>query len=153
MRLLAVRIRAADAGLRRELRQNMKAAAAPVVARVQQSILDMPSKHGGDLRREVAKTVTSRVSLAKTGVQLTILSSGSKMPAGKTNLPAEMDRATGWGHPVFERKSRRRQRKHWTWVRQRGKVGWFENAVAGEARQLRQAVQDAMDTTARKAGG
>lgn len=152
MRLLAARIRAADPALKAELRKNMKAAAGPLVAKVQQSILDMPSKHGGGLRKEVARTVTSQLSVQASGVHLAIVSYGARMPEGKTNLPAEMDRPTGWGHPVFERHSRRRQRKHWTWVRQRGKVGWFEDTISGEAKALRQAAQDAMDATARKIG-
>lgn len=151
MVLLAQRIRAADAGLRRELRKNMQAAAGPVVARVRQSILDMPSRHAGDLRREVAATVTATVSLAKSGVQLNIISDGRKMPAGKTNLPAEMDEPGGWGHPVFGRPTR--SRGEWTWVRQHGKTGWFEATIAGQAPQLRRAVQDAMDAAAAKAGG
>jgi hypothetical protein len=152
MRLLAGRIRAADPTLKTELRKNMKAAAGPLVAKVQQSILDMPSRHAGGLRKDVARTVTSQLSIQKTGVHLAIVSYGARMPAGMTNLPALMDAPTGWGHPVFERHSRRRQRKHWTWVRQRGKPGWFENTISGEAKTIRQAAQDAMDATARKIG-
>jgi hypothetical protein len=152
MRLLAVRIRSADPVLKAELRKNMKAAAGPLVAKVQQSILDMPSKHAGGLRKDVARTVTSQLSVQKTGVHLAIVSYGTRMPEGMTNLPALMDAPTGWGHPVFERRLRRRFRREWTWVRQRGKPGWFEDTISGEAKALRQAAQDAMDATARKIG-
>lgn len=153
MALLAARIRQADPVLQRQLRARMKDAAGPVVDAVKASILAMPSHHAGHLRDDVAKTVTARVSFLKTGVRLDITSNGARMPQGQGNMPALIDSATGWGHPVFLRHRTLRQRKHWTWVRQRGKPGWFEQPISDKAPDLRAAVEAAMDATARQAGG
>src|SRR5215469_18941240 len=126
MRALSARLRGADPKLRAALRRRMNGAAKPLTDKVKDSIMAMESHHDGTLRREIAGTVVSRVSMAGAGVQLTISSLGARMPEGKTNLPAETDRARGWGHPVFERHAVIRHRRHWTWVRQHGKPGWFE---------------------------
>jgi hypothetical protein len=151
MKALAIAIRTADKTLKAELRKNMRDAAGPVVRAVQRSILDMPSHHDGTLRREVAATVTSRISFLASGVQLNILSYGQRMPEGKTNLNAAMDRAGGWGHPVFARRSQSRAQR--TWTHQAGKPGWFEDPVTAKAPELRAAAQAAMDATKRKLGG
>ncbi len=165
MKLLAVRLREADPLLRAELRRNFRAIAAPVVAEVRASILSMPSHHDGTLRGEIARTVSSQVGASKTGVRLNIVSSGRKMPAGKTELPRDTDNA-GWWHPVYggqnaEKTAMASRRilgkgkgrghgRRWVWVRQTGKPGWFEEPIGRAGREARQAVLDAMGTIERK---
>jgi hypothetical protein len=143
MKILAAKLHAADADLKKNLRREMRAAGKPVVAKVQRSILDMPAasqKH--ELREEVAATVYASVSLTKTQVQLTIVSSGRRMPEGKRGLPAHIDAAQGWSHPVYGHRDR--------WVRQRGKTSWFERPISESAGDVRQACADAIGETLRR---
>jgi hypothetical protein len=145
MKKLAVELKAADPKFKRELQRNMRAIAAPVVARVRESILTMPSHHDGTLRGQVARTVSSSVGLSKSGVRLDIISSGAKMPAGEDRLPGFLDSARGFNHPVFGNRG--------VWRRQWGKTGWFENPITQEAPAMKAAVQAAMDETARHLEG
>lgn len=142
LRRLAAQLRTADPKLRRNLVSAMRKAAGPVVKATQDAILDSPSKHDGTLRREVAKTVSSAISTAGSQVTLNIISSGSRMPEGKENLPAYLNDATRWRHPVFG---------HEPWVPQSSRAeGWFDQTISGQARDLQAAVQGAMDETARQ---
>jgi hypothetical protein len=174
MKILVVKLREADPKLRRELLHNFRAQAAPLVAKVQNSILDMPVEHpprpGVPLRAEVADTVTSSVGLNKSGVRLDIVSLGRRMPEGSETLPFHLDQPQGWSHPVFGRGPRftmgRSQAKRfarrptilrpmvkrgaWTWVRERGKPGWFERPISESARNVQEACQRAMDEVKRK---
>jgi hypothetical protein len=161
MKLLAAKLREADPKLKRELRRNFKAAAEPVLGDVEQSILLMPSHHGGTLRREVAKTVVLRTSFSSAGVRVQIDSLGSRMPPGKGTLPHHLDSGEGWNHPVYgsaraEAESVALQKAHgkgfghgraWTWVKQYGKPGWFERPIADNARAFRDAALKAIDDT------
>ena len=168
MKLLAERLKEADPVLKRELRRNFRDAAEPVAGDVQQSILLMPSKHGGTLRREVAKTVTVRTSFASSGVRVAIESLGQRMPPGKQTLPHHLDSPKGWHHPVYGRREaemavisarkafgKGRGQGHgrgWTWVHQTGKPGWFEKPVIDNARQFRDAALKAIDAVERELG-
>lgn len=144
MKMLAARLKDADPALKRELRRNFKAAAEPVIGDVQQSILLMPSRHDGTLRREVAKTVVVRTSFASSGVRVQIDSLGQRMPAGKESLPFHADSAKGWRHPVFGHEDR--------WVQQYGKPEWFERPIADNAREFADAAQRSVDEIQRKLG-
>jgi hypothetical protein len=144
MKLLAERLKEADPVLKRELRRNFRDAAEPVAGDVQQSILLMPSKHGGTLRREVAKTVTVRTSFASSGVRVAIESLGQRMPPGKQTLPHHLDSPKGWNHPVFGHRR--------TWRHQMGKPGWFEVPITQNARQFRDAALAAIDAVERELG-
>ena len=146
MRALAAKLHTADADLRRNLRREMRQAGKQIVPRVQRSILDMPAEKYRDrgLREEVAASVYASVSLTKTSVQVTIVASGRRMPEGKRSLPAHMDAAAGWSHPVFGHRDR--------WVRQHGKTGWFERPIAESAGDVRQACADAIDETLKRLG-
>ena len=145
MKLLAAKLHGADAELKKNLRREFRHAAAPVVAAVKTSIASAPSHHDGTLRREIARTVSARSSIRKTGVALDVVSAGSRMPAGKTNLAAYTDRARGWRHPVYG---------HWRSrvPPQTLKPGWFEDPVIAQGRTLQHACEQAMDDTARKLG-
>lgn len=154
MKALAVRLREADPRLRNELRRNFRKSAEPVVRKVQASILSMPVTRGGSppgrvpLRAAIARTVTSSVRITAQGVQVDIVSLGSRMPTGEGNMAAHVNARRGWGHPVFQRRGRDP-----VWVREVGKPGWFQNPVTGSARDFQDGAQAAMDETKRKLGG
>jgi hypothetical protein len=182
MKALAAKLHGADAELKKNLRRELRQEAAPVVRAVKASILSMPSHaeviahmagavHHGALRKEIARTVSARTSIRKTGIELNIVSAGTRMPRGKQNLNAATDRAKGWNHPVYGRAEaeiiahmaaavqRRGQpmkpgtRSHgrgWTWVHQTGKPGWFEVPISKRAPEFRAAAQRAIDETKRK---
>jgi len=144
MRILAAKLHAADADLKKNLRKQMRQAGKQIVPKVQRSILGMPAIRQEGLRQEVAASVYASVSLTKTQVQLAIVASGRRMPAGKRSLPARMDAAAGWSHPVFGHRDR--------WVRQHGKTGWFERPIAESAGDVRQACADAIGDTLKRLG-
>jgi hypothetical protein len=150
MKLLAARLKDADPVLKRELRRNFKDAADPVVRDVKQSILAMPSRHPGTLRKEVAGTVVVRTSFSANGVRVNIDSLGQRMPAGKETLPRHLDSAKGFNHPVWGHGPRGKW--HWTRRRQHGKAGWFENPVIEDAREFRGAALAAIAEVERKLG-
>lgn len=174
MKILAAKLHGADADLKKNLRKQMREAAKPIVAKVQRSILDMPAEHYPDrgLREEVARTVYSSVSLTKNQVQVTIISSGRRMPDGKRKLPEHLNDPLGWSHPVFPHGPRftlgpSRAFKHrflpepfrplvkqgaWTWVRQIGKPHWFDRPITESAGDVRQACADAIGETLRRLG-
>jgi hypothetical protein len=150
MKLLAAKLKEADPALKRELRKKFRDAAEPVAGDVEQSILLMPSHHGGTLRREVARTVVVRTSFSSAGVRVQIDSLGSKMPEGKGTLPHHLDSGKGWNHPVYGRGPR--SRWHWTKRRQLGKPGWFEKPVIDNAREFRNAALAAIAETEKHLG-
>jgi hypothetical protein len=151
LKSLAVRLREADPRLKNELRRNFRKEADPVVRKVQASILAMPVTRGVSppgrvpLRAAIARTVTSSVRITAKGVQVDIVSLGSRMPQGEGNMAAHVNARRGWGHPVFERRGRDP-----VWVRQTGKPGWFTNPVSNSARDFQDGAQAAMDETKRK---
>ena len=114
MKLLAARLKEADPVLKRELRRNFRDAAEPVAGDVQQSILLMPSHHGGTLRREVAKTVAVRTSFTAPGSACRSTRSAPRCRPGKDTLPHHLDSAKGWNHPVYARgpEAQSRSRQH-----------------------------------------
>jgi hypothetical protein len=151
LQILSAKLKAADPALRRALYKRLRAEAKPAADAVRRSALDMPAaKYRRGLREEVAATITVSASVTKAGAQVKISSLGSRMPEGKRNLPMHMDRSRGWGHPVFADPSK--PRAEWTWVRQWGRAGWFENPVIARAGRLRSACQKAIDETLRKLG-
>ena len=103
MELLAVKLKEADPALRRALYKQLRGEVNPVADAVRRSALDMPAYKypASGLREEIAATITTSVSVTKTGVRVTISSLGKRMPPGKENLPAYTNRAKGWSHPVF----------------------------------------------------
>jgi hypothetical protein len=165
MRLLSLKIRAADPKLKRQLRKRFRDVSNPLVAKVQASILTashfrtMPSglprpgtgkqrpgrtwHKTGSLREEIAKTVRSSVRFTRDGVALDIVSYGSRMPPGKGNLPHHTDVGKGWGHPVFARPAVARGDR--VWVREWGEPNWFEGTIARNAGDVKRAAEEAMN--------
>lgn len=176
MRELAVKLRAADPALKRDLQKRFRAQARPVVRAVQRSILEMPAEHGGSkpgtvpLRTAVARTVGSSARVRKDGIEVAITSRGSRMPQGEESMPKHLDSSRGFAHPVYARGARfslrpSRARKYrgvprsarplvhegrWTWVRQLGKPQWFEAPVQQSAAQWRREAQAAIDEVRRR---
>lgn len=166
MKALAAKLKAAPAEMKLNLRRQLRAQAAPAARAARESILSMPSKHDGTLRGEVARTVSASVGLSARGARLDIVSSGRKMPPGKQELPADLDRAKGWQHPVFGRaeaeimahmaagfsktKGARGHGRGWTWRHQTGKPGWFEVPLTKRAPELRAAAERAIEDVKRK---
>jgi len=142
MKLLAVKMRTADPRLKKALRKKLTDAARPVARRVQDSILSMPAHDEAGLRAETAATVKVTSRISRSGISVSIVSYGGKMPAGKESLPKHLDSSRGWGHPVWGHRDR--------WVRQRGKPQWFETPPTLNRNEFRSACEAAMNETARQ---
>jgi hypothetical protein len=169
MKLLAAKLKVADPKLRRSLSKRLRAACQDAADAASMAVFEMGGVAQKGLREEVSKTVHVTSTTGRT-VQVTIHSTGSRMPEGKTNLPKHIDSAKGWAHPVFARGPRFRpgpskarkysgqpnppmvNRAAWTWVRQIGRPGWFEEPIIAHAPQMQRACQDAIDETLRDLG-
>lgn len=167
IKLLIAELKTADPALKRDLRRNLREAARPAVDAARRSILAMPSRHGGSLREEVARSVTLTTSLTRSGIRVAITAKPRKMPPGKESLPAHLDSAKGWNHPVYgrpeaEAESVALQQVHgkgfghgrgWAWVKQFGKPGWFEEPIALHARDFQAAADAALAEAERRLSG
>ncbi len=166
MKALGARLKTAEPELKKNLRGQFRDVAGPLARAAQQSILSMPSHHDGTLRGELARTVTTSTRITVNGIQVSVVSLGSRMPPGKQNLNGYTDSDKGWKHPVFGQSlpelaavtarrilgkgAGRGHGRGWTWVRQIGKPGWFEGTIGDAAgRDARNACYDAMAETAR----
>lgn len=88
--------------LRRKMIRDLRRAAAPMVPRVREAIRNIPSKHDGTLRAEMAKA--TRLQIRSTGslAGMAIRVDGRRMPPGKGSLPAYLEgRKRPFRHPVF----------------------------------------------------
>lgn len=150
----------------RELKTSLGKAADKAARKTRQHIMAAGSHHPGDLRREIANTVTSTEKLRADGASVTIKSLGQRMPGGKSKLNAYSDAHwpyQRWRHPVFGRpghefsslESGLGHGRGWTWVTQEwpSARGWFTDTLTGEHDRFLAAAQAALDETARKAGG
>ena len=146
MLVLAARLANADKDLRAQLSRRFRAAAEPVAADARQAILTAgPVHYERRLRAETAATVRTEVNLPVTGVRVSILSEGTKMPPDKANLPHLMD-VGHWRHPVFGDRQ--------TWVGQLSvRPGWFTLTCLAGAPAFNQAAVAAMDEVAQQIGG
>jgi hypothetical protein len=145
LRILAVKLRAADAVTRKAMRARLRGAARPVRDRVRAAALAMPSHHNGTLRGEIARSVSTSLRSNRAGVMLTVMCSPGRMPRGERRLPAYTDAARGWGHPVFAIGPR----ASWHWVHQTAEPGWFERAGEAGGRDAHGALQGALDDVKR----
>jgi ribose 1,5-bisphosphokinase PhnN len=62
LHVLAAKLKAADKVLRRRAYSRLREASEPITRRVRAGVAEIPSHHDGSLRREIANTITSRVS-------------------------------------------------------------------------------------------
>lgn len=141
----ALRREADGKELRKELAANLRNALRPGAEQAKGSIMGMVSLTGHPapaLRSAIAKKIRPEVKLGGRW-------SGARVKAFKTknvrnfpNAPKRTNRASGWRHPVYG------NTEHW--VTQRGKLQWFDRALAGRDDMYRQAVHEAMEAMARR---
>ncbi len=149
---LGARLAAADTVLRNELRGRWRAALAPAVGAVKTAALapGVPVRYERGLRKELAATVRSEVSLPVTGARVSIVSEGKKMPPGKRNLNRDTDQGA-WRHPVFGTEAQaaaggRRHGRGWKWVPQVWQApGWFTVTNVAQQAGFAQAAQRVLD--------
>ena len=148
LRILAARIKVADAELKKDMRRNFRREAGPLVRVLQASALSLPAVKypAAGLRPEVAASIRPASTTTRDGIRLDIIADRRKMPPSKGNLPEHMDSVRGWAHPVYARGPRRKW--HWSKRRQHSRAGWFEQPVRDRQRRLTAAVQRAIDDTA-----
>jgi hypothetical protein len=149
---LSARLKTADARLRRDVRKALARQAEPLVRKVQRSAMEIPAEHDpdGSLRAAIARTIAASITYPRRGVRVTIVSRGSRMPAGQENLPAYTNRPQGWRHPVYARGPRR----GWTWREQTsGRAGWFERPIEASRGEIKRDLERALDETARYLDG
>jgi len=93
--------RAGETQIRRQMVTDLRRVSKPIVPRVRNAIMAIPSKHDGTLRRELARATTLQVrSVGKeTGIKVRV--DGRKMPGSKRGLPSRMEGKVRWRHPVF----------------------------------------------------
>jgi len=127
-------------------REDMRREVEPFVLEAERNIIDMPVKPGnragfGALRRAIAAGVTTRVDLVNNaGVR--ILTHEPK--PGAAIIPRGFDRAEGWRHPVFGRR---------TWVRQVPiKPGWFVETFRDAKEPIEQGLLHVLDRAAKQVG-
>jgi hypothetical protein len=112
-------------------------------------ILAAETHHPGDLRAEIAATVSTRGRVTQSGVSAEIKSDGKLMPPGKQNLPAYANAGASkwrrWRHPVYQT-----ERNPDTWVSQEwpSARGWLDQTVKDESQRFSDAVRAAIDETA-----
>lgn len=150
---LARRLANGDRELLRHLRDDFGRAADKVAGETRRRILQAESKHPGDLRAEIAATVSVRGRVTQSGLSAEIKSDGEKMPGARWNLPAYANSRGSkwrrWRHPVYARADQGRDQ--WTWRDESwpSAAGWFDDTIQGQAQQFSDAVRKAVDETTR----
>jgi len=131
--------------LRRELNRNLKSAIEPIKDKAKSNLLSIASSgrpHGTVLREAVAKELKVQVATGRrAGVKLRVRK--RNMPRAFTNAPKALNNPKGWRHPVLGDTD--------VWVAQTAQpTEWFDSAHRddGMRRQVRDAVQQAMETVA-----
>lgn len=131
--------------LRRELAANLRKAVEPAKQAAVGELMSMATggmAHGEEpLRVAVARQVKAeaRLSGRSTGVRLKAMK--KRMPREFHNAPKRLNSVKGWRHQVFGRD---------VYVEQTGKPGWFDDPIAQDKDEYRQAVLDAMESMAQR---
>lgn len=152
LKALSGRLRKAGRGdLRKKLRDQIKKAGRPVVAEVRTAISTLQVTSGGaisgrvrgraqqrqpGLRRAIA--AATKLEITVNGVRVVVRKNA--LPEDQQSLPRNLDKATGWRHPVFGNTDR--------WVSQRGGP-WFAVTIHRSAPTFRRAIVQAMDDITR----
>lgn len=121
--------------LTKQYRQQLRAAAKPMVPAVRASILAIPagSQHTG-LRRRLAAAVRLTVRTSGRRAEVSVRVDGRRMPAEEGSLPSMMDGRKRWKHPVYGNRE--------TWVTQKPHP-YFARAIIPLIRRSRSAIQRA----------
>lgn len=133
-------LRSVDANLADEFRDELRDAADVLARRAQSAALRIPvrtAQHSG-LRTRVAEGVG--VKLTANGVAITT----SMNQRDERNLPAYLDRQSGWRHPVFGNRSE--------WVHQSTGGSWFRETISNGDRMIADRFDDIFDRAARTIG-
>lgn len=95
---------------------------------------------GHGLRRAVARGIKSKVAYTgyKLGARITVDSSA--LPSSQRKLPRNLNRRSGWRHPVWGNRDR--------WVDQFGEP-FFDDPIRRHRRQVRKDVQSTVDEVMR----
>lgn len=132
--------------VRREIAKEMRAALKPSVAQAKAGIMSMHSgsSHGGaPLRSAIARktSVQIRLTARRTGVTVRV----AKTPAIRGfALAGRYTNRKKWRHQVFGSDD---------WVDQRGKPGWFDDAMSKGRSDQNKAVRTALETITKRIVG
>ncbi|WP_432169050.1 hypothetical protein [Streptomyces sp. 1222.5] len=128
-----------DQELKKRFRKELRAAAAPLVPRVRQSIRSIPSGRGytpDGLRGALSKAVKLEVKTAGRQAGVAIRVDGRKMPSHMKSLPSMVEGKKRWRHPVYGRRD--------VWVNQPTQP-YFYNVVRAAGPASRRAVSRVLD--------
>lgn len=135
--------------LRKKLRDDIKAAAKPVVPAVRAKVKGLPSKGQSKgrsrpgLRKSVARATRLQVQMSGRYAGVTIRVDPKKMPAGMHNLPAYLEGAAPfqrWRSPNWGRDDWKTQRPH----------PYFYAIATHAEPHIKRAVADAVDSIRRQ---
>lgn len=131
-------LRELDANLAEDFRHELRTQTEVLAEKTREAVMRIPTygtEHTG-LRGRVAKGVGVKVTGA--GVQV----SASMNERDERNLPAYLDAADGWRHPVFGDRH--------TWVRQTTGGSWFEDVLQDGQPEVEEALTDIWEDAARR---
>lgn len=141
-------IRAEEDGkeLRKELAKNMREVLKPAAVEAKNSIMAMPTTTARPvtpaLRTSIARKIRPEVKLGGRWSGARVKAFKTKNIRGFPNAPKRTNRASGWRHPVFGNRD--------IWVTQRGKADWFDDSFKGREGVYKEAVEQAMESMARR---
>lgn len=131
--------------LRKDLIKNLKKPLVPAVQKIKSSILAMPSSGGSageSLRRGVAKRIRAEAKLSGRNAGVRVRARKTPTVRGFRDAPKRLNSRKGWRHPVFGNRN--------LWVTQIGRPGFFDDPLNERKPELRRAVLEAMEDTARR---
>lgn len=135
--------------MRRDLLRNLKAAIKPAEAEAKAGIMAMGSAGltgGRSLRAAIASQIKSEARLSGRTAGVRVKARKRGMPRGFANAPKRTNSAKGWRHPTFRRDASGSA----LWVHQVGRPGWFDTPMHAHSLQYREAVHQALESTARR---
>lgn len=142
--------------LRKELRDGLRTATKPIVAKARSSVVSQPTKGKGStgLRRDMARTVQLKVDLGvrseRIGVRVRL--DPAKLRAHPRSLVAPYEGTRPWRHPIFQSNDRRGFWSGSAWVQQEHR-GFLKEVVDSERPRVMREIEQTMNTIARKLEG
>lgn len=132
--------KAFDKNLAKQLRKDLRVAAKPVVADVKREVKAIPTtgKYGSGVRAKTARGVGLRISAAKRGGAVTIVTADRALPPRQKAMSRLLNQKR-WRRPVGK------TRQRWVWQTSQP---YFETSILRHQVALRRAVEDALDKAA-----
>lgn len=129
--------------LRREMAAVMRRALDPAVAEARAAVMSIPSARSGSppLRAGIAARIRAEVRLSGRSTGARVRARRTPHIRGFDHAPKRTQSRRGWRRPAFGSE---------TWVTQRGRVRWFDDAVKRRAGESRAAVKAVLDDFARR---